>query len=171
MLRKGTETHKMVKLNLGSGNYPRDGFINVDIDPNALKVDLVHDLTKPLPYYSGSVDFIFSSHLIEHFWMKDLAKLMVDWHRVLKDGGRIDIWTVDFDRIVGNYYDDKISFSDLTFRLYCRPEMEHHCCFPKVELIGLLKYAGFKEIGDIPINQFPFPGLHADCNMGVYAIK
>jgi predicted SAM-dependent methyltransferase len=55
----------MIKLNLGSGsNRMQDDFVNVDLHVAA---DLQHDLREPLPYDDGTVDEIYSCHVIEHF--------------------------------------------------------------------------------------------------------
>ena len=52
----------MNKINLGSGGLPMDGCINVDKSPNALNVNIIHDLdVYPWPFESNWADEIFSS--------------------------------------------------------------------------------------------------------------
>jgi predicted SAM-dependent methyltransferase len=74
----------MIKLNLGSGDTRIQDHISVDLHTAA---DVKHDLTTPLPYDDGSVDEIYSSHVIEHFTRKEWDFVRQDWARVLKRGG------------------------------------------------------------------------------------
>lgn len=54
------------KLNLGCGADYREGFVNVDNNPN-YKADVVHDLNRyPYPLNESSFTEIYSSHVIEH---------------------------------------------------------------------------------------------------------
>lgn len=87
----------MVKLDLGGGQSPKEGFTNVDIFEGA---DVVHDLfTFPYPFEDGSADEIHSSHFIEHIPMeyvehngkrKDMLFAFVDeCYRMLKPGGKL----------------------------------------------------------------------------------
>jgi len=76
----------MIKLNLGSGGRPLNGYINIDINPNALQVDLVYDLNKyPWPFESDSVDEIYMAQCLEH--LEDRNRAMKEIHRILKEGG------------------------------------------------------------------------------------
>ncbi len=47
----------------------------------------VHDLTSGIPHASGSVDAIYSSHMLEHVEPKDAQFILRECHRVLKPGG------------------------------------------------------------------------------------
>jgi SAM-dependent methyltransferase len=61
----------------------------VPILPHAIGVDLGfpgYDGTK-LPFADGSVDTVFSSHMLEH--APDYQTTIRDWHRVLRSGGFI----------------------------------------------------------------------------------
>lgn len=56
----------MHKLNLGSGNKPFPGWLNVDKFP-VLKPDLVHDLeVTPWPIAADSCDEVLLQHVLEH---------------------------------------------------------------------------------------------------------
>jgi SAM-dependent methyltransferase len=72
-----------VKLDLGCGQRPREGYIGVDLYPGSA---VVQDLQKfPWPWKEGSVDEVYSSHLVEH--LPDLIGFMNEVHRILKPGG------------------------------------------------------------------------------------
>lgn len=54
----------------------------------AMPVDVVA-FGDDLPFEDGSLDFVISSHVIEHFWCPITA--IKEWHRVTKKGGYIYI--------------------------------------------------------------------------------
>ncbi len=54
-----------LKLDLGCGPNPREGFHGVD-SIKFDKVGTVADLTKPWPFENDSVDEVHCSHFVEH---------------------------------------------------------------------------------------------------------
>jgi len=82
------------KLEIGPGINRLSGFetLNVDWDFN---VDYVIDASKRLPFFSGSFDLIYSSHVFEHFPWYRLAEVLKEWVRIIKNGGRIEILVPD----------------------------------------------------------------------------
>lgn len=93
----------VVKLNLGSGSAPLEGYINCDLYPSGVivsgatepnrDVDLVFDLSDGLPFDDGSIDEVVAIQVLEH-----LAKpvmLLEEIYRVLKPGSIIDVATPD----------------------------------------------------------------------------
>jgi predicted SAM-dependent methyltransferase len=77
------------KINLGSGGTPLPGFLNVDALSDAPGVDLVADISKPLPLEDGSAELIYASHVLEHFPHDETLAILRDWRRVLHDGGNL----------------------------------------------------------------------------------
>jgi SAM-dependent methyltransferase len=73
-----------VRLNLGSGNEPLPGFVNVDMRP-VPGVQVVGDVTR-LPFGDGSAEEVVASSLLEHF--RDPYSVLDEVHRVLAPGGR-----------------------------------------------------------------------------------
>lgn len=83
-----------VKLHLGCGRQIKQGWINIDSGNtfrNKAKLDLSCNLVRGIPFPSGTVDFIFHEHLIEHLHRKDGLKLTKECFRVLKPGGILRI--------------------------------------------------------------------------------
>jgi len=83
-----------VKLNLGCGGNKRKGYVNIDIR-SSVNPDIVHDLTKPLPFENESVDEVFAKDILEHFSYKVTKRIVKDWHRVLRLGGKIYVQCPD----------------------------------------------------------------------------
>jgi predicted SAM-dependent methyltransferase len=56
-----------------------------------------YNLEFGIPLDNESVDFIYSSHFLEHLFLKDAKLLLKEAYRVLKIGGRIRICVPDLD--------------------------------------------------------------------------
>lgn len=95
--RSRSKSKGFFKLDLGSGDRPRDGFHGVDRFAKnvAWRVDL---LKFPWPWADGSVHELHSSHYLEHIPMeygkggRDMLVLFMDeaW-RVLRDRGQFTV--------------------------------------------------------------------------------
>src|SRR3989344_6622942 len=85
----------MKKLNLGSGNDYRRGWINVDIGNNdiynrKIKADIIHDLNKfPWPFKESEFDFVLMKGVLEH--MKDVDRTIKELSRISKNNAKIKI--------------------------------------------------------------------------------
>lgn len=77
-----------IRLNLGAGSNPIDGWVNIDRKTGGEAYPLTD-------YADGSVDEIRASHILEHFRMEDQDKILREWVRVLKPGGVLKIAVPD----------------------------------------------------------------------------
>lgn len=77
--------HRVV-VDLGCGARKAPGAIGLDIARTA-EVDVLADVTRPLPFRDSSVDEVRSSHLVEH--VDDLMSLMGEIWRVCKPGALV----------------------------------------------------------------------------------
>jgi len=84
-----------LKLNLGAGAFPLEGYINLD-RKNGQEA-------YPLAYPDGSADEVRASHILEHWSHREVLKVIQDWVRVLKPGGWLKIAVPDFGLIAKNY--------------------------------------------------------------------
>jgi predicted SAM-dependent methyltransferase len=84
-----------VRLNLGSSDDRKPGYISVDIAPPA---DVVCDLRERWPWVDSSVDEIYAHDVFEHIdndqfrGNKGIIWCLNEAHRVLKPGGLLDLY-------------------------------------------------------------------------------
>ena len=76
-----------MKLNLGAGSQPIDGYINLD----GATGDTIY------PLGMKNVDGIRASHVLEHFGHTESVKVLKNWIESLKSGGTLKIAVPDFD--------------------------------------------------------------------------
>ena len=102
-----------MKLHLGCGTKKLEGWINIDSVPEC-RPDLVHDITRPLPYADQSADELLAEDLLEHFDKYIRYLVFYEWTRVLKIGGKITLQVPDFKTILSRYfkfgYDNFVDF-------------------------------------------------------------
>lgn len=85
----------MIKLNVGAGTRPLDGYRNLDAKTG--------DSIYPLDFPSDSVDEVRASHVLEHFGHQQVASVLTEWVRVVKPGGIVKIAVPDFEGIARRY--------------------------------------------------------------------
>jgi predicted SAM-dependent methyltransferase len=125
---------RLIKLNLGSGPSGIEGWINYDwgmlpilgkypmIRSLMIKIGLLSkdydlrwpkiklvDIKKRLPLNDNSVDFIYCSHVLEHFEKWEAEKILKECKRVLKKGGVLRIVLPDLGKLV-RYYESADKF-------------------------------------------------------------
>lgn len=62
-----------------------------------------HNLSYGLPFPDGSVDYVYGSHILEHFYSDVGERLLQDIYRVLRKGGRVRICVPDLNFAIGLY--------------------------------------------------------------------
>jgi SAM-dependent methyltransferase len=106
----------MKRLNLGSGGFYKDGYVNVDLSP-AAKPDVVHNLdVVPYPFADDEFDLVEADHCLEH--LSDPFAAMREIHRITRNGGAVRVRVPHFSRGFSNP-DHKSGF-DITFPYYFR---------------------------------------------------
>jgi len=109
----------MNKLNIGCGQRLAQGWINVDFHSENPQVRRVNLLGR-LPFEDGSMDAVYSSHVLEHFTPETAKKLLKECHRVLKHGGILRTVVPDLENICREYVRilDQLEDSALARRQY-----------------------------------------------------
>lgn len=106
------------KLNLGCGQFRKEGYINVDVSPHA-QADVLHNLdTYPYPFETESFDLIEADHVLEH--LADPFRTMTEITRILKPGGQIHLCVPHFSR--GFTHPEHQRGFDITFPYYFQPD-------------------------------------------------
>ena len=140
-----------VRLNLGSGHVPLEGFVNVDMRelPGVDVIALLDDL----PVHEGSVAEIFSSHVLEHFPKEELTRrLLPYWRSLLRPGGMFRAVVPDIAAMASGYSSGTIGFETFREVLYGGQEYNgdtHYNGFSAAHLSSLLVDAGFEEVAII----------------------
>jgi SAM-dependent methyltransferase len=105
------------KLNLGCGEFKKEGFINVDNNPK-VKPDILHDLNAfPYPIKDDEFELIEADHVLEH--LDDPFQVVRELHRISVNGGKITVRTPHFSR--GNTHPEHKRGFDVSFPYYFNP--------------------------------------------------
>lgn len=81
LAERDADLNGLMKVDLGGGLFPRDGYVTIDQEGG----NITCDLNEGIPLPDNSVGVINASHVLEH--LKDPIKSMSEIHRVLCDGG------------------------------------------------------------------------------------
>lgn len=95
-------THPVKKLEIGARVASLDGWLSTDVDPLS-EGTVFLDATKPFSFDSGTFDYIYCEHMIEHLSWRNGQAMLRECHRVLKPRGVMRIATPDLAVILGLY--------------------------------------------------------------------
>lgn len=108
------------KLNLGSGAFRKEGYINVDSDTSG-NPDIVHNLDAfPYPFADNQFSLVEADHVLEH--LRTPFQTMRELHRILQPGGKLIIRVPHFSRGF-THADHKCAF-DVTFPYYFKADFK-----------------------------------------------
>jgi SAM-dependent methyltransferase len=123
------------RVNIGCGRTPTPGWVNFDNSYSVslanyqrivnllAKLKLINeqqyefiararetgivfaDASKKIPLPDGSVEVLYTSHMLEHMTRADVTKFLRDVYRVLMPGGIIRIAVPDIGKLVNRYLD------------------------------------------------------------------
>jgi len=179
-----------MKLNLGSGPSGINGWVNFDWGMLPLlskmpwlrrllirlrllpkwyetkwpKIQLV-DIRHKLPVDNESVEYLYCSHVLEHFEKWEVKKILDESCRVLKKGGIIRVVLPDLDKLIGKY-----SHADEFCREFYGYEKDvnswnklfirgHQWMYDKTSFSELLIVSGFGNIRFCSIGKGKVPDI------------
>lgn len=109
-------------LNLGCGNKVHKEWINIDFTSVSKEV-MKYDLLNKFPFEDNSIQYIYHSHLLEHFAESDGIRFTQECYRVLQKDGIIRIVVPDLENIIECYKKliiDRQSLNDESFDKFHR---------------------------------------------------
>lgn len=91
-------------LEIGPGLERIKGFETINVVKNSV-TDYIADVQKGIPFEDGTFDLIYNSHFLEHIVWYKVKDVLCEIYRVLKPGGRIEIWVPDGLKIAKAFVD------------------------------------------------------------------
>lgn len=82
-----------MKLNVGSGGSPLEGYVNLDMAESP-GVDVLARAPS-LPFLDGAFEEIYAGHFLEHLTPYEAAEFIVECRRCLEDSGRLALVVPD----------------------------------------------------------------------------
>ena len=161
-----------VRVHLGPGQKSYlQGWINIDANIFTGKCDLWADLRNPLPFHDGTLDAVYSHHMIEH--LPNMVEHIADVARCLKRGGKYRVGGPNGDVAIRKFIEnDRNWFGDFPDKresiggrfenfIFCRQEHMTILTFSFLE--ELLKRSGFVEVrACTPVRETHAPELFED---------
>lgn len=137
-----------LRLNLGCGHLALDGYLNVDMR-EIPGVDVVAEVGD-LPFEPGSLEEIFSAHVLEHFPLEQLRRqLLPYWVDLLRPGGTFRAVVPDAEAMVRRYQAGEMPFEQFREVFFGGQEYEgdfHFNMFTVDSLTDLLIEVGLKDV-------------------------
>jgi predicted SAM-dependent methyltransferase len=137
-----------LRVNVGAGHITREGYLNVD-SRELPGIDVVADV-RDLPFEEREVSEIYSAHLLEHFPVEELRRVILPhWVSILEDGGKLVLVVPDVETMVAERASGRMSFDDFVEVMYGGQEYEgdfHFSGFSKETLTRLLKEVGLEDV-------------------------
>ena len=161
----------MAHLGPGKQRYI-PGWINLDANMFTGKCDVWVDLRNPLPFWSSTIDALYSHHVVEH--LPDLKLHFREAYRCLKPGGVYRIGVPHGDSAIKKFIEgDKEWFGDfpdsrrsiggrLENFIFCR--QEHTTILTYSYLEELMTDAEFVNVQQyLPVRETGFPDIFGEC--------
>ncbi len=148
-------------LEIGPGAHPLPDYESLDWGAGSQADHHARWGAERLPFDDDTFDDVFASHVLEHVpWNRTQAAL-TEVLRILKPGGRFEVWVPDFEYIVDCYRKHVCGdawrrensegnpmkwVNGRVFTYGPGPENWHHACFDAAYLRQCLAQAGFTEL-------------------------
>jgi glycosyltransferase involved in cell wall biosynthesis/predicted SAM-dependent methyltransferase len=169
-------------VNIGSftvmtKSTPETRWINLDIlDLNQYAsqngLDFIQsDASKKLPFLDCTVDFIITSHFMEHISRGEGKNFLKECFRIMKPGGIIRITIPDTKKIIGTYPNIKNTFTENEGVKDAEDDAEalwnfltagHKTAYDSVSMIMKLNVAGFLSVSEYGYGISGSPEIQAD---------
>lgn len=159
------------RLNVGSGEYSLEGWINLDADA-AMEPDVCVQVP-PLPFQDGELDEIYAGHFLEHLTHQEAEAFLAECYRTLKPGGKLGILVPDTREIMRRYLDGALDAVEYPYRVWwpvadldavcalflysCVQGSPHRWMYDQRTLARAMEKAGFTALQ--PIDRYRDPRI------------
>ncbi|MBI4645376.1 MAG: hypothetical protein HY738_01990 [Bacteroidia bacterium] len=166
---------KSKKVNVGCGQYCREGWINIDIQPFKT-VDVVMDVTKEWKFQN--LTHIYAEHFIEHLSLEQGMNFLVNAGKSLGKNGLIRLSTPNIEWVLKTHYkfdklnDNESALDSVTAINRAFHGWNHKFLYSPFLLKELLIQIGFKNINfkDYKKNDIPeFKGIEEHISFAMFA--
>ena len=164
-------TNFPLKVNVGCGNAPFPGWINLDLDPGT-KADILWDVTDGLPFPDDSCAFLYSEHFLEHIPVREGVRFLSECRRSLQPGGVVRIGMPSAQAHISEYHEnvwgkqpwlEKYGYGGIKTRAeyinICFRDWGHQWLYDLEELDRRLREAGFNQIESVGWGESKYPEL------------
>lgn len=137
-----------MKLHIGCGMKYLPGYKHMDARKIGDHIDYVGDAGDLSMFEDNSIEEIYACHILEHISRREVDKVLMEWHRVISNGGKLRIAVPDFDAIVA-FYNETHDLDKIMGLLYGGQDYEynfHYGTFSFSFLERKLEQAGFKNV-------------------------
>jgi predicted SAM-dependent methyltransferase len=134
-----------LSLHLGAGSAILEDWVNIDVWPSQLSLDL----RRGLPFADGSAERVYLSHVLEHlYYPHDVVNLLREIYRVLAINGRLRIVVPDIGAAIEAYVNNDRRFF----------EGRRETSWPEWDIETRLEsFLGYAGVG-------PAPGMFGDAH-------
>lgn len=122
---------------------------------------IFHDVNYGLPFNNNSVDYIYSSHFLEHLFLEDAKKLLRETFRILKKGGILRIVVPDLDYII-KLFNSNNKIKALNFFFSPKSQglfHQHKYMYDSETITNILKDLGYKTVLRVNYQKGKVPDL------------
>jgi Methyltransferase domain len=169
-----------LRLHLGCGTDYREGWVNVDGNPQ-VRADLYCSVESLPAIRDGSAQVVEACHVLEHLTLTQACAALREWRRVLRDGGELFLELPDLEaciRILGQASDPQ-GFDFGMIGLYGWPPdidregvpQMHKWGWTRAALAEELRQAGFGEVTFPEVTQTWRPATRLGRDVRVRAIR
>lgn len=130
----------------GAGSYYSERFYTATLKSHRF---VHHDVRHGLPFNDNSVDFVYSSHFLEHVYNDEAVMILAESYRALKKGGLIRVCVPDLEHAILLYQrGEKRKALESYFFTHSKdhPFSRHKYMYDFELLEAMLETAGFQNI-------------------------
>lgn len=167
-----TEAVQELKLNLGGGGIPIEGFTEVDAKSGGTlyPVACMNGDGTAHAVAEGTCSELRASHVLEHFSHRASLNVLGHWVSLLKPGGKIKIAVPDFDLIVRAYLQKRLDWPVESYLFGGQIDANdfHYASFTEDTLRFLMHSVGLERIRRWKSDIQDCASLHVSLNLEGY---